>query len=482
VTATLQIVDGHGGALVLELNDTLGGVGGLVRRGMDLAEGQLAGGGPETDWSPLAGPSALGRRRITIPFLLIGADADALGAKVAKLMSATQGPWWLRVRRHEASADSWLQCFGCVPQVDSQITSSRAPHMVQGTISCETAPHALGNRVDGSAAIGQNPASSAAWAINIDGVTGDTATPLLLRLNDPSVFGLGAFGAFFSIRRRQTPADLTGPLLTRQAESGSNSMSSSGAGLTLATFTGDAAFSGSSGVRATFSSGYAALTPAQINFAAPGLTGPSVPGVYRMFARIRRNTPALASQLVLKPFTNAALITPEDITVPAGGPAIRVVDLGLIQWPAAAPASIAAPVPSPSGATTTRVTLQFWRKIDGAGLVDFDFLCFVPADDDAGYLSVDKALANPDTEHVVIDGYQNLAMITSGDPLAPHNILGQPFGSTGTPTVDWTGGVARVRPGTNRLFMVAGIGGESYPIALNTTIKYSYWPRYTWLR
>jgi hypothetical protein len=479
LTATLQIVDAHGGALVLDLNGNVAGAGGYAKRGMNLTEGQLADSTLATDWSPLAGPSGLGRRRITIPFLLRGTSAEDLGAKVTKLMLSTQGPWWLKVRRHGATADCWLQCFGTVPQVESQITTSSVAHIAQGVISCETAPYALGARIDGSAAVGQDP-SSDAWGVPINSVPGDAATPLLIRMNDASVFGLGAFGAFISVRKRQDPSTMVATAITRQAEHGSNTRIGN-TGLTLSTVS-TSEFSGGSGVRADFSSAYPALAAGQINFVAPTIGGVNAPGVYRMFIRIRRNSTALTQQLVLKPFVNGAQITPEDITVPAGGPAIRVVDLGLIQWPAAAPASIAAPVPNASGGSATRVVLQFWRKSAGAALVDFDYMAWIPADDDAGYLAVEKELNVPATQFVVVDGYQQLGMVSQDDPIGPHTILGRSFGGT-TPTVDWTGGVPRVRPGTNRVFVVAGTGGvSSHPVNLNVNFAWSYWPRYTWLR
>lgn len=479
MSAVLQIVDSLGGALVLDLNGNVSGVGGYAKRGMDLTEGQLADARGDTEWSPLAGPSGLGRRRITLPFLLRGSSADDLAAKVAKLMLSTQGPWWLKVRRHAASTDAYLQCFGCVPAVASQITASGTAHIAQGVIVCETAPYALGARVDGSAAVGQDP-SSLAWGIDINNVPGDTATPLLLRMQDSSVFGLNAMGAFVSVRRRQVPSALTAPALTTQAENGSNSRVGT-TGLALSTISGDSVLSGGGGVRATFSSAYAALDPGQITFVPPSLSGVNVPGVYRVFLRIRRNSTALAQQLVLKPFMSSALITPEDITVPAATGAVQLVDLGLVQWPTAAPASMVAPVPNASGASPTGITVQFWRKSGGAAQVDFDYLCWVPADDDAGFLTLDGPLVSPSTQWVCVDGYQHLGFLTDGNPTGLHNIVGQSFGS-GTPTVDWTGGVPRVRPGTNRLFVVAGTSGKaSYPIALNLNVAYSYWPRFTWL-
>jgi hypothetical protein len=476
----LQIVDGFGGALVQELNGWLGGVGGLTQRGLNLTEGQLEQQANDTlTWSPLAAPTPLGRRRITVPFVFIGSSADDVGAKVAKLMQATRSPWWLRVRRHGASQDSWLRCFPCVPQVESQVTASNVAHIARGVIVCETDPYALGARIDGSAAVGQDP-STAAWGIDINDVGGDTPTPLLLRMRDPSVFALtGGMGAFISVRRRQSPGNVTAPSITRQAEAGTNGVGAN-PGVSLAALT-DSAFSGGAGRRATFSSTYAPLSSGQITFAAPTLSGVDVPGVYRMFVRIRRNTTALTQRLVLKPFVTGSLIVPEEITVPAGGAATRLIDLGLVQWPTAAPATISAPVPSASGATPTSVLLQFWRTDAGAAVVDFDFMCWIPADEDAGYLSTDGQLPVPASQWVVVDGYQHLGMVTNADPTGPHAIVGQSYAS-GVPTVDWTGGVPRVAPGSNRLFVVAGTSGGSYQIALNLAVAYSYWPRFTWLR
>lgn len=481
MSAILQIVDGHAGALVLELNGLVGGRAGWLQRGVNLTEGQVAGLSDAVQWSPLAGPSALGRRRITVPFVLVGLSADDVGARVTKLMQATAGPWWLRVRRHGASADSWLQCFGCVPQVDSQITASGTAHLARGTITCETAPYALGARVDGSAAVGQDP-SGPAWALDVNSVAGDAATPLLLRLHDPAVFGdVGAVGAYVTVRRRQTPANLAAGTLVTQAEDTGNTLAA-GTGIAFTQLTGDAAFSGGKGVRATFSGGYSGGDAAAITFDKPALTGLDVPGTYRVFVRVRRDFTAVTQQLVLKAFTNGSLLTPEDITVPAGGSGTRLVDLGLVQWPAAAPATLASPVPTPSGSTPTRVTLQFWRKSSGAAKVDFDYMCWLPADEDAGYLDVDGPLPFPDTQWVVVDGYQQQAMVTSGDPRSAHTVVGVSYASS-VPLTDWTGGVPRVSPGSNRLFVTCGLSPvTTYPPALNLQIAYSYWPRYTWLR
>lgn len=479
MAAIAQIVDGLGGGVVCELNAWSGGVGGLLQKGMIAAEGQTAGLRDETVWSPVNGPSGLGRRRITIPFVLIGTSANDLGLKVAKLMQATQSPWWLRIRRHGASLDSWLQCFPTVPQVRTDITGGSQSHMAEGLISAETAPYALGARVDGaSVAIGQGPGTGTAWGLDINGVAGDTATPLLLRMNDATAFA-DAMGAFISVRRRGTPSNLTSATLLRQAEDSANVLAS-GTNITLSTVS-DSEMSGASCVRATFAAAYgAAQSAGSVRFAAASLSGPDVPGTYRVFVRVRRSESDDA--YVLKPFLNGTVIVPEDITIPAGGANIRTVDLGLVQWPSGQPATISAPLPNASGATTSQVVLHFWKKTAGAATLDIDYVCWIPADEDAGYLTTDRTLPTPSTMFVVVDGYQHLAMVTSADPIGPHNIIGQSY-STSIPTAEFTGGGPRVGPGENRLFVLAGTSGvDSWPLARTLNVAYSYWPRFTWLR
>ena len=478
MAAIAQIVDGHGGPLVCELNGWTSGVGGLLQKGVIAAEGQTSAIRDESNWSPVNGPAGLGRRRITVPFLLIGSSADDLGVKVAKLMQATQSPWWLRLRRHNATADNYLQCFPTVPQVQTDITGSSTSHMAEGVIVAETAPYALGARVDSTAvAVGQNPASGTAWGLDINGVGGDSATPLLLRLQDTNAFS-SAMGAWISVRRRQTPANLTSTALFRNGEDPVNGYNS-GTDVTLATFSDNTMASGQC-ARATFGAAYLSPAGASISVTSPSLTGPDVPGTYRVFVRMRRNNNA--HPYTFKPSFNSSVITPEDITVPAGGADIRTVDLGLIQWPSGQPSHIASPIADPSGATTTRILLQFWKRLDGAGILDIDYVAFIPADEDGGFLTTDQALPTASSQYVVIDGYQHLAMVTNADPIGPHSILGQ-NPNTSLPTAEWTGGAPRVGPGNNRLFVVAGTGGiTAWPLVRPLSVAYSYWPRFTWLR
>jgi hypothetical protein len=486
MAATLQIVDGHGGGTVMELNGASGSRAGWAKRGMNLSEAELAQRMDSmTQWNPAAAPTALGRRTITVPFVLVGAGVDDVGERVAKLHQATRGSWWLKVQRHGASSPCWLRCFGGVAQVGSQVTGSSIPHIAQGILTCQTDAYAIGARVDRApTSVSQDPsAGGGSWGVDVDGVPGDTATPLLLRFHDSTALA-DPMGAFVSVRRRRTPSQLTGARLSRQAQSGSNTLTN-GPGITMSV-QADAGYSGGQYVRALFSAGYAGggENAASITYAAPTLPEVEAPGVYRLFARVYRVGDANNQQLVLRAFTNNSLLTPDEIIVPAGGAQRRLVDLGLVQWPSGQPPMLASPVPSAAnGAAPTAVTLQYWRKSSGEAQVNFDYMAWIPADEDAGYLDLDNALFNPGTQYVIVDGYQHLAGITSTDVVdGNYTMLGQAYGSS-TPTASWTGRVPRVSPGDNRVFIVAGLSPNSeWPISRTLSVRMSYWPRWTWLR
>ncbi|GAB3250912.1 hypothetical protein [Kineosporia babensis] len=483
MTAILQIVDGLNGPLVMELNRVLNGQGGLIGRGHNLAEGQLAGFVQgEAQWSPLSGQTALGRRTISIPVTLWEQSHDLLGQRVSKLMQCTSQPWWLRIRRSGGTQNSWLRCFPCTPQIETVISASNSAPVARGQIVAETDPYAYGARVDGGEVlVPQDPLNSSAWKRDILDVPGDAITPLLLRLNDEAAFS-AAFGAFVSMRRRQTPAEVYSSKLIRQAESSANTRAGTPGEITFTTLTGDAALSQDAGVRVNFLSGYPAGRSGSITFAEPTLTGANAVGTYRMFVRVRRNGNANNQHLVMRAFTNNSNLAPDEVVVPAGGAATRLVDLGLVQWPSAQPATIMAPIPTPSNADATPVTLQIWRRSAGAATVDIDYMIWVPADEDSGYLETDSALLQPATQFVNVDGFSHQAVLTSSDPRGPHVIVGQGYGAN-TPTPRWVGGAPHVRPGNNRLFIVAGTTASSvWPKGRDISVRYSYWPRFAWLR
>lgn len=479
MTAILQIVDGLGGATVMDLNATAGGQGVMAGVGLALYEQQLASDNP-LQWSPLMGQAALGNRRATIPFRLFGSSADDAGAKVALLAQLTRGPWWLRVRRSDATTDSWLQCFPGVPLVESKITASSISHIAVGTITCETAPFALGQRVDGSSDIKQDPSASA-FTMDINNVPGDTPTPLLLRFHDATVFDR-AMSMHISVRRRQTPSALSAAAIVTQGQDPGNDYQP-GPGVTLGPLpegTISTELSGNNGARASFPGGYQSGNASTIVFSAPSVSGVNVPGVYRMLLRIRRAQPE--DSYTFRAFTSGTSIVPDEIFVPGGTQQNRVLDLGLVQWPAGMPAGVVAPVFGPSGASATQVALQFWKNSDGNGLIDFDWLAWVPADEGSGVLSTESQLRTPGTQWLNVDSYQGQAVVTDANPTGSHRVVGHPY--TGIrPNPLWDSGEICVRPGSNRLFVVGGMSSlSSWSKTQTVATAYSYWPRFTWLR
>jgi hypothetical protein len=486
----MQVVGGIDGGLIFDLNAWAGGLGTLLEKaGPDIADGRLAGTDTAPVWSPQSGPAGLGRRTITIPIVAAGSTVDDLGVRVASLMAAVRGPWWLKVRRHGATTDSWLRCYGCVPQIATDIVAGSLGHLARGTIVAETDPYAYGARVDQAAvAVSQNPTVSTAWRVDVNSVQGDSLTPVLLRMQDATAHAQ-PLGAFISCRRRGTPSNLSADLLRTLASNGGNTREVN-SGMTWSILEDAGFFSGGtgggSGWRLTLSGAYPALNAASFKFVAPSLVGADVPGTYRMFARIRRSGGAATKRYVLKPFATGGSLNPQDITIPVGvqgSTDIRVVDLGLVQWPTNRPPGLGAPTPV-SGASPTSVYIQVWGLDSGAGIIDFDWLAWVPADEDGGFFYLeDSGVTAPSTQWLAVDGYSNQGVLTDSDPVGAHNIVGQAYGPGQEPSTVWLGRAPRLRPGDNRVFIVPGLSQyNAWPKTRTWNVAVSYWPRFTWLR
>jgi hypothetical protein len=182
VAAITRIVSGIGGSTVLDLNDTAGGSQLLgPRDDIEFAdtsaiEAALA------RWEASTSPVQVGSRKITIPFVLIGSSVDNAATKVAALNQAVQVPWWLQVRRHGGTVDSYLRCYPTVPKVTATVTATSIGNIAQGAITADTEPYAYGARVDaGPFTITQDTSVSTACYCDITGVVGDALTPAVIR-------------------------------------------------------------------------------------------------------------------------------------------------------------------------------------------------------------------------------------------------------------------------------------------------------------
>lgn len=473
MAGTVQIVTavGSSGVVLMDLNSAPTGVGSRLgsRADVKLADVQMAGSSDQPfSWSGTASagaPGALVSRQITVPVVLSGNSADGLAVQVALLQSLTRTRFILKVQRHGATQPVWLRCAPCAPRLDTQVSAAGQPTtMATGTLVASTEPYAIGARVDvGPHTITQNPASGTPWVWDINNVAGDALTPLVLRWQDDTITA-AEDRLFVSTRRRGTPPALSG--LVVQAEDATITAAGPGA----AVFTGDSTFSGSSGVGATYSSG----GDWTISVPFPGLVGVEAPGVYRLLVRCRRGSTAAG-----KLFSLVAQVGPQRMvgTFTVGGNDTRVIDLGLVQVPIGTPPFLAAPE-TPTQAAAPTVSLTVVYPSAAAGTFEVDWLALVPADQDAGVLDVGAPVPGAGM-CVVLDGWDQQPRVYDGDPFTALSPVAQ-----GATALGWIGGAPRLRPGSNRLYMIAGLGVSTAAArtpATSFAVSGSYWPRYGWL-
>lgn len=474
--AILQIVGSVGSTTaLLDLNDNPTGV--MVSRqggasGLNLAA--VEGGQDRMPvWSSSGVAAELTARQITVPVFLFAANIEGLGAKVATLNKLIAQPWVLRVRRSGATSDSWIRCYPAVAQMDTNITGNHGGGVVRGQIVADTEPYAYGTRVDQAAvAVPQDPSNAAAFVLDVNGVTGDSPTPAVIRTSDQSILA-GTHGTLVAVRRSGTPGSLTG--LTVQAEAGSAQGTVSG--VTVTSPFADASFSGGNGVRFTFTAPY---DPANGNAGSlsvtPALSGAQAPGLYRVLARVRRS---VQQEVTFRATLAAGAYELDPVTMAnAVGVNTRVMDLGVVQLPVGQPQQLAAPVATTNGSSSTPVRILVSRPllVSGTVTVDIDWVALVPADEDTCVIF--QGGVAPAGTWLTLDGHGNDPYLSTGDPF----LAASPMVSGGA-LLDLVGGVPRLAPGANRLFVVTGLhqSNAATPVTATISTLVSYWPRYSWI-
>jgi len=477
MAATAKIVTGIGGTTVLDLNDLAGGAQLLgPRDGINLADSDTID-AALSRWEASTAPVQVGTRKISFPVVLIGSSVDNLGTKVAALNQAVQVPWWLQVRRHGATVDSWLRCYPTVPKIAANVTASPVGHIATGTISADTEPYAYGSRVDaGPFTVTQDTSVSTACYCDITGVTGDALTPAVIRTSTSGLMA-AAQSSLLAIRRHGTPSGL--PSLFLQAETASTITDPTNASHAT---TAVAAASGGQVVRATFASGWAGYTVGSVVFAWATLsafTGAEIPGTYRILARYTRSS--AADSYRLRSFLGAGAQIGE-VIVPSGGQTTMVVDLGLVQLPSGFYPQLGAPGDLLGTNAPSNLQIHLAKMAAGAGTADLDWVALIPADEDAGVVYNGGADVG---KTLTLDGHTNAAYLHDGDPVTGAGVKSHSAASDHTTT--FLGGVPRLAPGvTNRLWWITGmvnIGTTATPAnTVSPVLNVSYWPRYTWLR
>jgi hypothetical protein len=483
VSAVVRIVDGIGGATLLDLNTWSSGAGALLSRDTtELARVTL------TDvsarpaiWSPLLDRDLPDRRQIDVPVTIIGTSADDLAARIQTLNKLTAQPFWLSIQRHGGTATSYLQCWPAIAQVSYPVTANQPQTIAVGRLTTDTLPYALGDRVDSSGTVNvtQNPTSTTAFTLDINSVTGDTPTPVCLACSDATSWIGQLHSSIIAVRRRGTPANLT--TLYVQAEAASSTSVGGGHVPTVATFGSDATFSNSGGMKVTIPStstggfdSYGILT-----FAPYPTSGVEARGLYKLLVRVRRSGGAAGAEIGLGAHIGA--LPSQDLTYPAGGNDTRVVDLGYVPIPCGQPGYQANPGGGAASAAAPKIDLYVWKTAAGAGVVDIDWLALIPADDDLGMETI-SGVVPASGGWWMLDGYDHTPRIFNGDP---RNTGSSASGQVPGQTVTYVGGAPRLQPGNNRLYLVGGLAKDaaaSWAPSTTVPITWYYWPRFLGLR
>jgi hypothetical protein len=483
VAAILRIVDAisTSATVILDLNAG-------AASGTNIGSGDVALADTELNdaidtgrfWQPTVIGRELSTRHVDVPITIIGASVDDLATRVATLMAATRAPFYLEVRRHGAAASSWLRCFPCVPQVSTRVTSTGTANIAVGQLTTTSDPYAYGAMVDtGALTFTQDPSVGGFWVADINNVAGDSLTPCVFR-SQTSAVATTSHATLLSIRRRGTPSSLSG--LVRQGESANSTTAVTGG--SAATVSADATLSNSSAMRVTFVN--AVGSGAELNYTSWGLSGNEAPGLYRMLVRARRNGTSAGQEHAFRPIIGATVLP--DVLWAAGGSDFRVLDLGLVQVPTAQAPRLSAPLTArPATAADVRIVVLRPAAL-ATGTLDVDWLALVPTDEDTGLITQTGGGAASSWE--IVDGYSNNVYIANADPIASTSasMLGisalpatGSVATTVTSGLAYIGGVPRLRPGNNRLYVVAGMSPVLAWGMVSQVWSVAYWPRYSWL-
>lgn len=327
---------------------------------------------------------------------------------------------------------------------------------VKVTILAE--PFALGLREDIAAITVRNdPTLTNGLFADLTGVKGDVETPLFIEYADGAA-GLQRSGFAVGVRWGSSPY----PNRFHQAES-------MGLAVPDTTVVADAAMSGGSKTRTTFTSSATHTPRLASNF--PALTDPAGAenwGVYRVFARVAQT---VATDVITMSVRSVGIDNRSVILQSQTQP--QLVDLGTLD------STCGLSTVGGYAAAEYRIEDQAGLflsagRTSGTGSLDIDYLAFVPADECFGSWAAFTDV-NATTDLGVIDGPNSSTYVATV-------ITGATPGRSATRTSAITGRLPRVVPGNNRLVMVETTKGQAAPTSnlLTTSISMTcrYWPRY----
>lgn len=343
-------------------------------------------------------------------------------------------------------------------------------HRARVAVDVLAEPFAYGLRVTQSAlTVTNDPAAASNGSFfDVTGVTGDVPTPAFLKLSGSTGMKISPT---LGVRRRGTHADWKH---FKQAEAMTAGTDTSAPG-------NDAAMSGSGSnyMRTTFATD--ATMRGRLSSSAP-LGTPAVSaeykGLYRVYARIRGNTSGDVLEIKLR--VNAGN-TPVDnpvvrFTVPGNG-ARGMIDLGLMAVPVG-------DIPEGEGYSGTPLALQqppievLARRVSGSGTLDFDYLLFIPADEELCILSAGPGLTVGPLEPMIVDGPQDKTYWedTSGNQINYHAITR--VGAIPLLAPNQTNRI--VMPIPRRVTLDSSTDLDAKGDTLTVTV--SFWPRFLFVR
>lgn len=340
------------------------------------------------------------------------------------------------------------------------------------TLSLVAEPFGYGDRVDSATiTVNNDPAAVAnPMYFDITGVEGDIPTPALVVAEPPS---FSERTSLFSIRRHGTP----GGVYFRQAEAVTQ-------GVDTTTQPNDAAMSGAGNnfSRTTFAAAAMQMRLSLQNptpFPAGGAFSSSLEyrGTYRVFVRLRKQTAADIMAIRLR-FGSAGPTT-ASVSVPTV--AITTVgfmlDLGLLSLPWGTDPQFDGYTNILKLAQSYRLDIEAERTV-GAGYLDWDYVLFVPADEELCLVDWISGLS-ADIEWV-LDGPNDIAFIqTTSD-----EIISVTSGALAAiPRL--VGAIPLLTPNqTNRIALirdaVANLNFDDVTASVNLVV--SHWPRYLYVR
>lgn len=327
-------------------------------------------------------------------------------------------------------------------------------------------PFALGIREDlGSVTLNNNPAAgSNGLYVDLTGIKGDVETPILIETTRGATY----FQRGMAIGVR--PKGVTGlyPTIFRQAEA-----------LTMGTSTtvvADAAMSGGSKARCTFSVG-TMLTRVSGKF--PTATAPAGAenlGTYRVFCRVARTVGADSINMrVGTSLDNGTRnIYNTAVPMPSGASTSPVLmDLGVISIGDSMPDSYGYDPILLRAETLPTLLIEAENLNAPSGNLDIDYVCLVPADYRYGKWSAVSSTSDA-SARAVIDSINEVVYGGKGGGGATPGAFAE------TTPSSLTGGFPTVLPGDNRLVIVDP--DYSNDISATNSIVVRYWPRYLLVR